>query len=143
MKIALRTSVPSAPLVPSVPLTSDWHAALMDYGSLVCSNNASQRKLCSLHKDCRDAFKKKGRRKAGRKEEGRMECRKFVPNRIFRGRIIEQLRKGHRGMTVIELGKIVKKDWHMTDRKWLTEVLKRLEQDRLLTRKSKRYSLPT
>lgn len=58
---------------------------------------------------------------------------RFIPQRIFRGRIIDALRDVPKGMDLATLGATITPDWHSEELKpWLTELLKKLEQDALI-----------
>ena len=103
--------------------TADWHAALMDYGSLAIP-------------------KIKPRRKVRRKEPGRMVGSKHIPNRIFRGRIIEELRDAERGLSIHEIGRRVCIDWKPEEHGgWLLEILNTLEKDTLIQKGGRRFVL--
>jgi adenine-specific DNA glycosylase len=88
--------------------TADWHAALMDFGSLVQTKRNPRWDICPLTRERIMKTTKKNfpvtlRRAQGdsQKEPGRLVGSVFVPNRIFRGRIVEALRDAHRGLCPI------------------------------------------
>lgn len=105
------------------PLTSEWHAALMDYGSLALP-------------------KARPKKSEKRKEPGRFVGSTYIPNRIFRGKIVEELRDTEKGMTPAELGRHVCADWTPSEHtEWLQGLLKKLEGDALVMKRGRRYVL--
>ncbi|PIQ75727.1 hypothetical protein COV83_06650, partial [Candidatus Peregrinibacteria bacterium CG11_big_fil_rev_8_21_14_0_20_49_14] len=125
--------------------TADWHAALMDFGSLVCTTTNPKWEICPLTKKglCKAAYKvrlQKGR--SVKKEPGRCVGSTFVPNRIFRGKIVEELRDAAAPLSGEEIGTRICIDWssahHM---EWLENILKKLESDALLVKNGDAYTL--
>ncbi len=123
----------------------DWFAALMDFGSLVCTKNRPKWELFS--RDLRSACIAYGRdivrtKKLIKKEPGREVSGRHIPDRIFRGRIVEALRDAPRGLPLAEIGARVAVDWTMGDhRKWLAGLIAKLERERLVERHGGRFSL--
>lgn len=124
-----------------------WHAALMDFGSAVCSKRSPKCDICPMAKDglCKAAFKVptvvRGTT-VERKEPGRMVGSTFIPNRIFRGRIVEVLRDAPGGLTSDQVGRLIALDWdpeaHMD---WLDGLLQALIRDALIERRRQTYLL--
>ena len=119
--------------------SAEFHGALMDFGSLVCTRNAPSCSSCPLQKDC--AFfplYKSNKEKAlfvmeKRKEPGINENGKQIPNRIFRGRIVEFVRNNQgREISIADLGKTIKKDYRNKEEDWLLTLCKKLQDDGLL-----------
>ena len=103
--------------------TADWHAALMDYGSLAIP-------------------KIKPKKKSVRKEPGRMVGSRHIPNRIFRGKIIEELRDAERGLSIHEIGRRVCIDWEPEEHsEWLQNLLLKLKKDALIEKSGKKFML--
>ena len=126
--------------------TADWHAALMDFGSLVCTKRSPKWDMCPLTAKglCKAAYKVHFEpRKVIRKlEPGREMAGKFVPNRIFRGRIINKLRDAPQGMSAQDIGVHICIDWSTDDHaEWLQGLLQDLEKDQLIHRKKQSYAL--
>ncbi len=125
--------------------TADFHAALMDFGSLVCTKNNPKWHLMSkkMQSACMAYGKEIIRtKKVNKKEPGRMMAGKYVPNRIFRGRIIEALRDARTVMTIEELGAHAITDWPVEDqREWFSGLLKGLEKDGLIEGRRGRWAL--
>ena len=140
LKIALDASSAS----PAPGGTADWHAALMDFGSLVCKKNVPACDHCPLAASlCKSAFKVKQSKQDKRPsaEPGRVIGAVFVPNRIIRGRVVDALREAERGMTMKQLGSYVCIDWSANHHAWLDKILKDLIRDTLIAKKQQRYVL--
>ena len=68
-----------------------------------------------------------------KQEQGVTENGKHIPNRIFRGRIVEFARKNQgQEMFIDDLGKSIKKDYQSAEEEWLLKLLEKLQGDRLL-----------
>lgn len=71
-----------------------------------------------------------------------MMAGKFVPNRIFRGRIIEALRDAKKGLTLDQIGSQIAVDWTMGDHRiWLANVLRSLLCDHMIVKSSTHFRL--
>lgn len=104
---------------------ADWHAALMDFGSLVCTKRSPKWDICPLTKRgaMLASYKvKEGTKKLIKKEPGREIAGKFVPNRIIRGRVVDALRD-HPKLSLDQIGKRVCVDWTMGDHSAWLEIL--------------------
>jgi len=116
--------------------TAQWHAALMDFGSLVCTKHAPRWDVCPLTAQglCRASYKVPQRRaRIRRTEPGRLVGSQFIPNRIFRGRVVEELRGAPGGLTLEEIGNRICIDWQQEDHRiWLQDILHGLVRDALL-----------
>ena len=68
-----------------------------------------------------------------RQEQGIAENDKHIPNRIFRGRVVEFVRN-NRGKQIFleEFGKKIKKDYKADEEKCLLSLLEKLQTDGLL-----------
>ncbi len=129
--------------------TANWHAALMDYGSLVQTKTSPKWDQCILTErrlmkttpnnwtpPVRGAAKEKLK-----KEPGRLVGSVYIPNRIFRGKIVEALRDSSDGLSEEEIGRQICIDWNPDLRPWLNKLVKKLVQDKLLKEGLDRYSL--
>ena len=126
--------------------TADWHAALMDFGSLVCTKRNPKWDICPLTAKgiCKAAYKvhvdpsaKKKKQEPGREMGGR-----FIPNRIFRGRVIDELRDAPSGLPLNDIGNRICLDWSpKAHKKWLPTILQNLEKDQLITQKAEQFVL--
>jgi A/G-specific adenine glycosylase len=123
----------------------DWHAALMDFGSLVCTKRTPKCNACPLKKTCEASFKIRvplAHRISLHREPGREIAGKFVPNRIIRGRIIEFLRDEPQGAALNDIGANVCIDWKSEEHElWLRSILEKLKKDALIRSRGKRFAL--
>jgi A/G-specific adenine glycosylase len=116
----------------------DLHNALMDFGSLVCTRNSPSCSDCVLSSSCTFAplYKENGDKALfvmeKKKEKGVSELGKHIPNRIFRGRIVEYVRKNAGLVKIDTLGENIKKDYTTSDKEWLIWVCTRLQKDGML-----------
>lgn len=113
--------------------TRDWHAALMDFGSLVCTSRSPKWDVCPLTKAkiMKAAYKVPERIHKKKTEPGRTVGSTFIPNRIFRGKVIEQLRD-QSGMTLDQIGREVCLDWSADHVDWLQGIVDALKKDHLV-----------
>ena len=108
-----------------------WHSAMMDFASLICTKKSPQCAMCPIGTLCRSYGAPRDLVRVKKKEPGRTENGKHVPRRIYRGRIVEVLRKGSVSPGMI--GKKIKSDWHArSDREWLAEILEKLAQEGMI-----------
>ncbi len=123
----------------------NWHAALMDFGSLVQTKRSPQWDTCPLSK--KSLMKATPRNfpktelRAPNAEPGRVIAGRFVANRITRGKIVDALREGTDGLFIEMIGATVCSDWSPAHREWLSEILRQLEQEKLVARKGATYVL--
>ena len=117
----------------------ELHNALMDFGSLVCTRDVPKCSGCPLQKSC--AFfplytteKEKVLFVMEKKmEKGIVEFGRYIPNRIFRGRIVELVRRnGGKEIAFNEFGKTIKKDYNPQEAKWLLGLCEALRKDKLI-----------
>ena len=133
--------------------TANWHAALMDFGALVCTKKdphwgicpLTARGLCKAASGMRESpialTLRKTITKKQKEEPGRLMGTRFIPNRIFRGRIIEELRDERRGLSLSQIGKRVCLDWSKEHVQWLEEILEKLQRERFLEEKKGKFVL--
>ncbi len=118
----------------------EWHEALMDFASAICTKRKAKCLICPLKDFCKSFpdpsdFTKPKNREVGREENG-----KHVPRRIFRGRIIELLRERRCDLT--QIGVTIKSDWNdISDKKWLKEILDNLEKEGMIERIRQKWKL--
>lgn len=143
LKIALEMGNPSKPKT-NKPINQQprrgaaaWHAALMDFGSLVQTKRSPRWDICPLTK--RGLMKAtpknfpKSCSPSPKSEPGREVAGKFIPNRIFRGRIVEELRNAHRGLPLGDIGKRICIDWSpRAHRRWLVGIIEKLQVEKLI-----------
>ena len=132
---------------------ANWHAALMDFGSLVQTKNNPRWDVCPLTargimKTTQKNFPRRETQdiaslQAKNVEPGRFIGAKFTPNRIIRGRIVEVLRDAKKGLTFETIGREVCIDWKPAEhREWLSGLLQKLAKDEMIAMESgKRFML--
>jgi A/G-specific adenine glycosylase len=117
---------------------ADWHAALMDFGSLVCTMRSPKWDICPLTKAgiMKSAYKTpvpEPKTAKTRKEPGRMVGSTYIPNRIFRGKFVEELRNVPDGLSVTEVGRRICIDWDEAEHaEWIEELAEKLKKDQLI-----------
>jgi A/G-specific adenine glycosylase len=120
----------------------DWNQALMDLGATTCTAAKPRCIVCPLSELCPSAHKVPlAKNHVRRLEPGR----NGIPNRIYRGRIVEVLRNLRPGSAIASsvLARAVKADLTTRDRRWFEALLRSLEQDGLVRRRGgTRVSLP-
>lgn len=120
---------------------ANWYAALMDFGSLVCTKNNPKWELLTprMASVCKSYGKKIVRSKRKKAEPGRMMAGKLIPNRIFRGRIVETLRDAKKALDVERIGELAIADWPVEQpREWLVTLLEKLAKDGLIEKTVKK-----
>ncbi|MCA9364996.1 MAG: A/G-specific adenine glycosylase [Candidatus Moranbacteria bacterium] len=117
-----------------------FHNAMMDFASLICTKRRPKCFACPLKNVCQSYPVPFELKHVKKKEPGRMEQGKFVPRRIFRGRIVSVLRSGSSGVSVI--GKKIKRDWQVSaDSVWLEDLLARLVKDGVVEKVGRKWQL--
>jgi A/G-specific adenine glycosylase len=111
----------------------DWNQGLIEFGALQCTARKPLCVICPLQRQCR-AWPDIQTAIAGRPK--RVTQAGDVPfresNRYFRGRVIDALR-GHAdgGLSLEELGPLVRPEFTEADMPWMIEVVRGLERDGL------------
>ncbi|MBF8247828.1 MAG: HhH-GPD family protein [Bacteroidetes bacterium] len=119
----------------------NWNQGLMEFGALVCTAAAPKCDVCPVKRFCPSAFP----RKVGAKNNSPSAEPKHdgLPNRIYRGRIIEALRNSGRSISTVRIGQAVKPAYRKKDEAWLFALLKKLQKDGLIElKKNRSVSLP-
>lgn len=127
------------------PTAANWHAALMDYGSLVQTKTSPKWNQCILTergimKTNPELFQKMlvtrnsqlATPRPQLREPGRLVGSTYIPNRIFRGKIVEALRDAQNGLSADEIGAQICIDWEAKHRKWLDSLIQKLVQEKML-----------
>ena len=126
----------------------------MDFGSLVQTKRNPRWDICPLtakaimktHSKNFPAFAVTLSSSKGdasmQKEPGRLIGATFIPNRIFRGRIIDALRDAPQGLTLHSIGKQIALDWKTSvHRDWLQKILQQLTRESMLAQRKGKYIL--
>lgn len=118
----------------------DWNQAMMDFGSLVCQkrrplcdgSTVLAIKPCPFQKECKAYPKILSIKPAKRKAKKEPQHEDFLyPNRIYRGRVIEYLRKT-KYATVFEVGRAIEPLFKRSHLPWMKDILKGLLHDGLI-----------
>jgi A/G-specific adenine glycosylase len=111
----------------------DWTFALMDLGATVCTARRRLCAACPVNSDCESAFSFDGKQIVNRKAR-REPSHRGIPNRIYRGRIVEVLRSvnGRRHIELRELGGRIKTPFRKSEEQWLRTIVHGLERDGLV-----------
>lgn len=132
---------------------AEWHAALMDYGSMVQTKSNPKWEICVLtmagvmkttkrnyELGMRNSELAK-KEKSTKSEPGRFVGAKYIPNRIFRGRIVDALRENPTGLTMENIGKEIAVDWSVELEHWLKNLITKLVQEQIIEKRKDRYTL--
>ncbi len=114
---------------------SVWNQALMDLGATICTASSPKCTICPVVRSCPSSFKV---RKAGSSRKISEPSRDGVPDRIYRGRIIDVLRnsRNDRPIPLRRIGTDIKNSFGARDSKWLLRLMQGLERDGLVRLKS-------
>ncbi len=114
---------------------AEWNQALMDLGATVCTAQSPKCRSCPVVLLCPSAFKV---RKAAFAPKSSEPSRDGIPDRIYRGRIIDVLRssKDDRPIPLQRIGVEIKVSFAVRDQNWLLRMLKDLERDGLVQLKN-------
>lgn len=121
-----------------------WNQALMDLGAMLCTASNPRCDHCPVVRHCPSSFRVQRRVLPKRMEPGR----DGIPNRIYRGRVVEILRyaNGDGFLSFTRLAKQVKANYRDHDRRWLLGVLEGLVKDGLIEKQQRGrnfyFSLP-
>jgi A/G-specific adenine glycosylase len=119
-----------------------WHAALMDFGSLVCTKTSPKWEVCPLTQAGIMKTTTIPVSRIRKSEPGRFVGSKYIPNRIFRGRIVDELRDAPKGLLLSDIGQRICIDWKSSEhQEWLRALLEKLQKDALIMKESRKYVL--
>ena len=107
-----------------------WNQALMDLGATVCTARRPACDTCPVARHCRS----RGGMREARKKPRREPSMRGVPNRIYRGRLVEELRRAPRGraLPAAMLGRRILPGFGEAQHRWLGGILAGLERDGLV-----------
>ena len=115
----------------------DWNQALMDLGATVCLPRNPRCNICPVVTDCPSSFRQFKRTFTPKREPSR----NGIPNRIYRGRIVELLRMSRRPLRATHVGEQIMSRFARKDIRWLKDILNGLERDGLLRLKNGKSEL--
>lgn len=115
----------------------EWNQALMDLGATVCLARSPRCEACPVLRWCSSAARMV---RAGVSRTGRTSRRNGLPNRIYRGWIVELLRNvnGTRRVRADVLARSVHPAFSSRQERWFKELLSGLQRDGLITLRGKR-----
>jgi A/G-specific adenine glycosylase len=108
-----------------------WNQALMDLGATICTSLSPRCEACPVVKLCPSAFQIQKRNVPSTRREPSHDG---LPNRIYRGRIVDVLRNSQRRSFIpaTRLGNQIKDSFSAQDEAWLLRLMKSLERDGLI-----------
>ncbi len=107
----------------------NWNQALMDLGALICTANNPKCPECPVLKFCSSQKQMRHERRHRTRNEPSLAG---IPNRIFRGRIIEHLRKKKNSRLDV-LGNAIHPNFTLLQESWLKKLVDSLAADGLVT----------
>jgi A/G-specific adenine glycosylase len=125
-----------------------WNQALMDFGATVCT---ARKPLCSdcpvsglcLSMKCLE--RQENKRPGQNSKKNREPLYAGIPRRFWRGRIVEALRNlnGKQSVSLPDLGKRIKVDFHKREIPWLADIVARLNKDGVVSLRMKGTTVRT
>ena len=116
----------------------DWNQALMDFGATICTASNPNCAQCPACNDCASAHRV-------RKTSKKKKSTRHIPDRIYRGKIIEALRHAsdRHPVELHNLGSQIKENFASADFLWIQALAEKLQRDGLvtITKKRKRFFL--
>ncbi|MBI4536301.1 MAG: A/G-specific adenine glycosylase [Ignavibacteriae bacterium] len=108
-----------------------WNQALMDIGATICTARQPRCTNCPASRFCRSRTSMRRERPSRIYRESSLGR---IPNRIYRGRIVERLRerKGARSIKLTELGRRIYPGFSARNERWLQGIVTGLERDGLI-----------
>jgi A/G-specific adenine glycosylase len=120
----------------------DWNQGLMELGALVCTARSPKCGACPLEHLCPSAHRPVETGTKRMTERGR----NGIPDRIYRGRIVEVLRHSSEPLTPLRIVRRAVPDLRGPEQKWFEGLLSALQKDGLIRAvrhgTSVRYALP-
>lgn len=109
----------------------DWNQALMDLGALICTARSPKCDTCPVAKLCSSRSRMKQENTVRAKREPSLAG---IPNRMYRGRIVERLRQfnGTGSVRLDVLGKTIYPRFSKQSEVWLRKLIADLEKDGLI-----------
>lgn len=107
----------------------EWTQALMDIGAAICTARAPKCPACPVGELCLSRLAMRPARPRARRQE---PSRSGIPNRLYRGKIIDALRSSRAGLTVRQLGFAVLGGPVPGPSPWFRMLISGLEKDGLV-----------
>jgi len=106
-----------------------WNQALMDLGATVCTARQARCSACPLCTLCRSQGRMTTMRLTRKRTEPTLDG---IPNRIYRGRIVNALRQSRGTVRLADIGKTVHNRFSRKHHEWLQSLVATLEKDGLV-----------
>jgi A/G-specific adenine glycosylase len=115
-----------------------WNQALMDFGATVCTARNPLCNDCPVSSFClsmKNMQRPENNRPGHSDGKYREPIHAGIPRRFWRGRVVEALRSlnGKQSVSLPELGKRIKEDFHIRELPWLGDIISRLSKDGVVT----------
>lgn len=107
----------------------DWTQALMDLGATICLARAPRCNECPVASQCRSRGTMV---RTSSRRSSREPTFDGLPNRIYRGRVVEYLRKRRTLCSARAVARVVRPAFTPTHASWFIALLKGLERDGLI-----------
>jgi len=104
----------------------DWNQALMDLGATVCTAHAPRCSICPLSRVC---LSRPSMREVAARRIRREPSMDGVPNRLYRGKIVETLRGSRRPIPLPHIGRAIHAGFAARHERWLQRIIDRLAHD--------------
>ncbi|HET7153182.1 MAG TPA: A/G-specific adenine glycosylase [Candidatus Kapabacteria bacterium] len=117
----------------------EWNQALMDIGATLCLKRSARCGECPLRTLCASA-KTLTNKSAAVQPKKREPMHNGIPNRIWRGKVVEVLRK-KKIATLSSIGKAIIPQFTADEMPWLETIVAGLVRDGLVTTNKKKVSL--
>lgn len=115
----------------------DYNQALMDLGALICTKSRPLCLKCPVSSLCQSA----SRLVKGKLERRVEPNRRGVPNRIYRGKIVEYLRSCKEYTSALQIAAAVVPEFKDGEKEWLLTLVRALQKDGLVTVEEKQGTL--
>lgn len=120
----------------------DWHNALMDFGSQICTAKNPSCDICPVMKECvsTDTLTKDEMQQIASSIFKTKQSKFEGSNRWYRSKIVKLLQKKDT-VTISSLGKKIKDDYRKDDLAWLCQIVDGLVRDGLIKKEGKSIRL--
>lgn len=113
----------------------DWNQSLMDLGATICTAHNPKCDSCPVEKECKSANTLVKRKRVKKSSLVKGE-KKILPNRIYRGRVVQFLRNNHGWQDISKVGQEIREDID-NNKEWFEKILSGLEKDGMIEVKRK------
>ncbi len=120
----------------------DWHNALMDFGSMVCTAKSPSCENCPVAEQCvsKKTMTKEEMQRVASSIFKTTQSKFEGSNRWYRSQIVKLLQKEER-ISIAALGKKIKEDYVRSETGWLKEIVDGLVRDGLVAKEGRKIRL--